>query len=161
MDRFLRIIIVIGLVLSSTMYPIFSDDPGTNVVGTTATGALIGGIAGGGRGAGYGAAAGLGIGLLSSAARRTPEQRERERMNRQAGNEYQLNTLYDQHDALIAENNNLVTQVTAAGLDAQPFKSSIQKGTFNSTEGEINAVKREIKHLKKENRSLKKKVKRK
>jgi len=47
----------------------YSDDPGANVLGTTATGALIGGAAGGGRGAAIGAGVGAGVGLMSAAAR--------------------------------------------------------------------------------------------
>jgi uncharacterized protein HemX len=56
------------------LFGFFNDDT-SQIFGTTATGALLGGAFGGGRGAAIGAGVGAGVGIMSTAARRDRERR--------------------------------------------------------------------------------------
>lgn len=151
------IILILGL-LTSSVISFYSDDPGANVVGSTATGALIGGLAGGGRGAGIGAGVGLGIGLLSNASRRNYQNRQEYGINQEEQNQNHLNSLYDEHERLMEENNGLTNQLQAKGMNTTLFRSNLDKQTFSSTIQELHAVKNEIKQLKRENKSLKRRL---
>lgn len=156
MKRLLIMLSMIALVTSSFVYSFFSRDPGTNVIGSTATGALIGGLAGGGRGAGIGAAAGLGVGLLTSAASHRNRNNE---IDREEQKEDKIDRLYDEHDQLMNENKSLVDKVNAAGMRADYFKSNLNQ-KFRSQDTEKNAVRSEIRQLKLDNRRLRRQLKR-
>jgi hypothetical protein len=152
-------IIICTLSLFSLGYAYWDSRP---AIAGTVGGAAIEGIWGGGRGAAIGAGVGFGLGTLAGMKNKSPEERAREHNKRQDEAEATLGRLYDQHEQLITENKDLITQrnnVNDTAIKKIPFVSTIDTKSFKNTHDEINFVKKEMHALKKENSSIKREIK--